>query len=194
MHDEWNDIWKVREGIIKLLLKRGYTLNTSCKSMTLDEFKLAYPNALTDRNTLKMVVQKDEILAVHFFDENKLGLKVLKQTLESYENQKISNLILILKESMSPACKRLLENTEVFYEAELKYNITEHRSVPEHIILTEEEKQEVLKQYKCTENQLLYIYSHDIVVRYIGGKKGQVIKVIRDSATANKAVVYRLVI
>lgn len=194
MLNEWLDIWKVREQIIKMLRKRGYTLNTSCQPMTLEEFKLAYPNALTDRNTLKMVVQKDEVLAIHFFDENKLGLKVLKQTLDNYENQKIHKLILILKESMSPACKRLLENTEVFYESQLKYDITAHHLVNEHIILSSSEVQEVLNSHKCKAQHLPQIPAHDPIAKYIGAKKGDVVKILRKSYTTTTSISYRLVI
>ena len=33
---------------------------------------------------------------------------------------------------------------EVFYEAELMVNITEHELVPEHVVMTQDEKTELL--------------------------------------------------
>jgi len=70
-----------------------------------------------------------------------------------------------------------------------------HRLVPKHIILSEEEKREVIKKYAGGDPyKLPYILASDPVVKAIGAKPGDVIKIIRKSPTAGEAVYYRLVV
>ncbi len=75
-----------------------------------------------------------------------------------------------------------------------KFNVLEHELVPDHILLTEEETQELLNKYKITKGQLPKVKTSDVVVKQVGAKPGDVLKIIRKSLTAGKAVAYRLVI
>jgi DNA-directed RNA polymerase subunit H len=75
-----------------------------------------------------------------------------------------------------------------------KFDVREHMLVPEHILLTEEEAAEVLKRYNITPGQLPKIKTSDVVVKQIGAKPGDILKITRKSLTAGKAVAYRLII
>jgi DNA-directed RNA polymerase subunit H len=69
-----------------------------------------------------------------------------------------------------------------------------HNLVPEHIILSEKEKKELLKEYDIRPDQLPRILSNDPAVISVGAKPGQIIKIIRKSPTAKYATAYRLVV
>jgi len=70
---------------------------------------------------------------------------------------------------------------EFFSESELEVNITEHELYREHILLTPEEKQELLAKYKLKETQLMHILVDDPVARLV--------KILNDSH-----INYRLVV
>lgn len=75
-----------------------------------------------------------------------------------------------------------------------KVNILKHELVPEHVILSEEEKRELLEKYNISEKQLPKILAKDPAVKAIGAKPGDVIKIIRKSPVAGKSVYYRIVV
>ncbi len=75
-----------------------------------------------------------------------------------------------------------------------KFDVREHELVPEHTLLTEEEASELLKRYNITPGQLPKIKTSDVVVKQMGAKPGDILRITRKSLTAGKAVAYRLVI
>ncbi len=73
--------------------------------------------------------------------------------------------------------------------------ILNHEYVPKHEILKEKDVEKLLKEYKLdSKMQLPKILSDDPVVKAIGAKKGDVLKITRKSMTAGEAVYYRIVI
>ena len=81
---------------------------------------------------------------------------------------------------------------EIFTLGDLVVNITEHELVPKHLLLSPEDKELLLKRYKIKEHQLPKILLNDPVARYLGLKRGDVVKIIRVSETAGKYITYRI--
>ena len=71
----------------------------------------------------------------------------------------------------------------------------EHELVPKHVVLSEEEKEKVMKKYGINKlNQFPKILKSDPVVRTLKAKPGDLIKIIRKSSTAKESIYYRVVI
>lgn len=136
---------------------------------------------------------------VFFPEEPKVGVKTIKSYCQHMQKENISRAIIVVQSGMTPSAKQALVDMapkyslEQFREAELMINITEHELVPQHVIMTPEEKRELLQRYKLKELQLPRIQQSDPVARYFGLRRGQVVRIVRASETAGKYVTYRLV-
>jgi len=76
---------------------------------------------------------------------------------------------------------------------EKEYNILEHEMVPEHVILGDEEKKELLNRLKISSSNLPKIMANDPAVKAIGAKEGDVLRIERESPTAGTSTYYRVV-
>ena len=79
-------------------------------------------------------------------------------------------------------------------EKEPSYDIFKHDLVPKHVLLKPNEAKEVLERYHIKPFQIPYVKSTDPAVRAIGAKPGDIVKVIRKSATAGESDFYRYVV
>jgi len=78
-------------------------------------------------------------------------------------------------------------------EAKKVVNIQSHILVPKHTILSEAEAADLLEQFNITAVQLPVISAMDPIVKAIGAKVGQIVKIERESPTG-KALYYRRVV
>jgi len=79
-------------------------------------------------------------------------------------------------------------------EKELSYDVFKHELVPKHIRLKPEQAKDVLGRFHIKPFQLPYIKSSVPAARTVGAKPGDIIKVIRRSATAGESDFYRYVV
>ncbi len=75
-----------------------------------------------------------------------------------------------------------------------EFNILKHELVPQHIIINEEEKKEVLEKFKIKPKNLPKILTTDPVVKALDAKEGDILKIIRKSKTAGTSTYYRVVV
>ncbi|MEM1624365.1 MAG: DNA-directed RNA polymerase subunit H [Candidatus Nezhaarchaeales archaeon] len=75
-----------------------------------------------------------------------------------------------------------------------KFTILDHELVPKHILLTKEERKQLLEQLKIRPEQLPWIRASDPVAKLIGAKPGDIVKIIRKSPTAGETIAYRFVV
>lgn len=75
-----------------------------------------------------------------------------------------------------------------------EFNVFMHELVPEHRVLSEDEKEELLNKYRIKISQLPQILVSDPAVAELGAKPGDVIEIKRKSPTAGVYYYYRLVV
>ena len=75
----------------------------------------------------------------------------------------------------------------------MKKDILKHKLVPDHNILSKTEANKIIKQLNIHQEQLPKIKIDDPIVKEIGAKPGDILKITRNSHTAGKFITYRLV-
>ena len=73
-------------------------------------------------------------------------------------------------------------------------DIRDHRAVPEHRKMTEDEIEEILEKYDASKSDLPKIERTDAALKQMDVEVGDVIEIERDSPTAGKTTYYRRVI
>ncbi len=74
------------------------------------------------------------------------------------------------------------------------FDILEHELVPKHEVVPPEEAARILRELGVRPEQLPWIRATDPVVRRIGAKPGDIIRIYRKSPTAGEIIVYRYVV
>eukprot|EP00047_Mylnosiga_fluctuans_P023026 m.130718 g.130718 ORF g.130718 m.130718 type:complete len:222 (+) comp9458_c1_seq3:130-795(+) len=139
-------------------------------------------------------------LLVQFSDR-----KVDNQLAESYftrmKENAIRKAILVTFNGVASLAGQIIDrmktagyHIQVFSKTELLVNVTKHQLVPQHDVLTDEEKAQLLARYKVSDDVLPSIQEDDPIARYYGLAKGQVIRITRRSETAGRYVTYRITI
>lgn len=149
---------------------------------------------------------KDSKDSSNKFDGKQLVIKILQQKvtgvnkspvisefLSSYKN---CHKILIV-DSISEKPRHQLETTlytEVFVESDFMINLVEHSASPQYEVLTPTEIDEFLLEYQVTKRKLSKIDDSDPAAKYLYLKKGQIIRILRNSEGSGGSVGYRVVI
>lgn len=205
---EQYNLYRTRKTVAKMLSDRQYLVSQLDLNQTFDDFRSTFTSR--DQAISFLVNKRDnptDQLMVFCAEEDKIGVKPIKDYVARMETAHVTRAILVLKKGITPFAKRILQEMaspttplasrriiETFEGEELLVNITEHIFVPKHVLLNDAEKSALLKKYKLKDTQLPRIQQADPVARYYGLAKGQVVKIIRPSETAGRYVTYRLVI
>jgi len=198
-------IFAVRHTVLQMLRDRGYMVDQNdIDQSEEDSFEKFSPSPQRDALTLLVQRRDDptEMILVFWPADPKVGVKPIKRYMERMNEEDAKRAILVVQQALTAFARQALTEIqaseglqiEVFQEPELLVNITEHVLVPQHMVLTKEEKDILLKRYKMKESQLPRIQLTDPVARYYGLSRGQVVKIIRPSETAGKYVTYRMVV
>ncbi|CAK4004141.1 DNA-directed RNA polymerases I, II, and III subunit RPABC1 [Lecanosticta acicola] len=133
---------------------------------------------------------------VEFSDEMNVGIKQLKNFAQTLSEKNFYTGVFVTKVAPTSAALKIIPGIlpiimEVFKEEDLLVNISRHDLVPKHILLSSEEKRGLLERYRLKETQLPRIKVDDPMAKYLGLRRGQVVKIIRKSETAGRYASYR---
>ncbi|CAM8925866.1 hypothetical protein QQ045_023914 [Rhodiola kirilowii] len=197
--DEVHRLYRIRRTLMQMLKDRGYFVTDDEIEMSKQQFINKFGENLK-RDDLVMTKSKlttSEQIFVFFPDEAKVGVKTIKTYTNRMKSENVFRAILVVQQNLTPFAKTCVSeiaskfHLEVFQEAELLINIKEHVLVPEHQVLSDADKKNLLVRYTVKETQLPRIQVTDPVARYYGLKRGQVVRIIRSSETAGRYITYR---
>ncbi|KAL4876303.1 RNA polymerase [Aspergillus karnatakaensis] len=217
-------VWRTWRTVFEMLQDRGYEVTDEEVRIDLDEFRNKYVNekGYPSRDKLKIQARPTEAMKAKYTplptpsnrdpqpdcgtiyiefcpDDSGIGTKQVRTFNHTVDEGNFHTGIFITKTPISPSAVRLLSGIpgricEHFQEQDLLVNITRHELVPKHVLLSPEEKARLLQRYRLKESQLPRIQVSDPVARYLGLRRGQVVKIIRRSETAGRYASYRWVI
>jgi len=139
---------------------------------------------------------KEKALIWCILGEATVGIVAMNQLYKVMKEKEIERAIVVTEGRYTHAVKQgaKKKNVELLLKSFPVFDIFEHALVPKHEILTAEEREALLSNYKVKPYQIPQITSTDPAVKAIGAKPGDILRIIRKSSTAGEHVTYRYVI
>ena len=184
---ELDDI--LQSKVDNLLKLRGY-LKEKIEKRGKDTTDIIVKERKTGKNILIRVVSESKIVS------GNIGVRIVRNMKKDLEKKEISG-ILIAVGNFTFSAKRegIQHDIELISGSDLPtFNLFEHRLVPKHEIISDEERKDLLTKYRIQPWQLPKIRASDPAVKMIGAKRGDILKITRESPTAGIAVAYRYVL
>ncbi|KAK6331363.1 DNA-directed RNA polymerases II 24 kDa polypeptide (RNA polymerase II subunit 5) [Orbilia blumenaviensis] len=204
----------------EMIADRGYDLTEEELNISLDDFKVKYcdsdgrpqrkkmtfsakpSQSMIDRNTDsqtgQLIPNSCGTIWVEFSPEPSIGIKQMRVFAHTIVEHNFHTGVFITMAALTSSAAKIIPTVapsviECFLEQDLLVNITRHELVPQHVLMSREDKRKLLERYRLKETQLPRIQQADPVAKYFGLKRGMVVKIIRKSETAGRYASYRWV-
>ena len=199
------DLYKSRKNLIKQLKYRGYQTDS------VDTFSINEIHIMNENDQLDFTVtnEKDEKVHVKYVLGKAVKDKDIYDSieelfeLEEVLDKKTDQLLIVSKSEPNDTIVKFITNlfksegyfVTIISVKRLLFNILQHTLVPEHRIMTTEEKTDIKKKYNITDDtQFPEISRFDPVATVLGVRPGQVCEITRKSSTALESKYYRVCI
>lgn len=150
------------------------------------------------KNGMLVTVEDNEakkILIWVILTSEAVGVRHIEQMSKYMESKEAEGGIIIgEKYTQSAKSQARKNNIELIPQDFPSFNIFKHNLVPKHEVLSSEERKEVLEKYRIEPYKLPRIKMSDPVIRVIGAKPGDIVKIVRKSPTAGESIYYRYVV
>ena len=204
-------IYKSRNIILNILKSRGFNVDDW------SDFSVTEVQAMFNSKELDMLLEnpttKKKVYVKYHLSGTKGGTSMSRlgtshiydyvDDLFDIEDVLTSNddLIIISKDKTNQTIKDLIEQlfikdkkfVNIYNFHDYLFNVLEHEMQPKFRILSEEEKQKIMKKYNITKDkEFPDISRFDPVSQAIGVRPGEVMEITRSSPTAVKSVYFRI--
>lgn len=103
------------------------------------------------------------------------------------------NIIVVKKASPKVVMQiEAMKNVELVYDDDIMVSTIENVFVPEHILLSEEEQEQVKAEYYAGNKSFGLILKDKAIARYYNLKIGEIVEINRASITSGDSVYYRI--
>lgn len=195
------NIYKSRNTLIEILQQREFNVDDY------NEFSINEINVMFNNNQLDLLLENsnNKIFVKYYLGKSLRPNNILEIAEDLFNLEEILNktdeLLIIVKDDINDSIKNTLiqlwEQQNIFISIislkRLQYNILNHVLVPEHIIMSNEEKNDIKKRYNIVDDSKFpQISRFDPVATVIGLRPEQLCKIIRSSKTAITSEYFRL--
>ena len=198
-------VFKSRQNLLKLLYQQDFDIK-DYEEFSVNEVHVMYNNKQLDMMMTSKTDGENKKVYVKYHLAKTLRRENINDYIDDLYNleqvlTKNDTLILVIKqepnESMINILSQIWEQDGIFiiiYNIDrLQFNILEHKYVPKHTILNDEEVKTMKKRYNIVnDTELPEISRYDPVAQAIGMRPGQICKIIRPSKTAITTDYYRI--
>lgn len=190
-----------RRTVLEMLKDRGYAVALSEINLSVQDFRAIYgqdPDVDRLRISFSHQSNPSKRILVVFCGPGIVKVNVIRSIISQIVNRDtLTGLILILQNQITNQAMKAVGlfqfKVEMFQITDLLVNITKHVLKPKHQVLTDQEKEQLLKKYNIEEKQLPRMLKKDAIAQYYGLERGQVVKVTYSGEITESHVTYRCV-
>ncbi|KAF8403606.1 hypothetical protein HHK36_011710 [Tetracentron sinense] len=190
-----------RRTVFEMLRDRCYDVPDSEIDLSLQDFRSIYgqkPDLERLRISVPLLSDPSKRILVIFCGTDVVKVSIIRGISSQIVNKdNLTGVMLILQNKITSQAQQAVDvfpfKVEIFQITDLLMNITKHILMPKHEILTNEEKQKLLKKLNLEDNQIPRMLKKDAIARYYGLEKGQVVKSTYDGEITDSHVSYRCV-
>ena len=202
-------IYKSRNILLEILKDRGYSVD-DYTDFSVTEVQAMYNNKeldmLLEHSTQKISNGENKKLYVKYHLTTRLGSSHIYDYVDDlFDIEEVltseDDLIIISKDKTNQTIRDLVEQlfikdkkfVNIYNFHDYLFNVLDHEMQPTFRILSNDEKQEIMKRYNIVKDkEFPDISRFDPVSQAIGVRPGQLIEIIRSSPTAVKSLYYRI--
>ena len=202
-------IYKSRNILLEILKDRGYSVD-DYTDFSVTEVQAMYNNKeldmLLEHSTQKNSNDENKKLYVKYHLTTRLGSSHIYDYVDDlFDIEEVltseDDLIIISKDKTNQTICDLVEQlfikdkkfVNIYNFHDYLFNVLDHEMQPTFRILSNDEKQEIMKRYNIVKDkEFPDISRFDPVSQAIGVRPGQLIEITRSSPTAVKSLYYRI--